>query len=93
MHAPLTLHALMMASDPPYILMEPATITLINLIQNYRLDTKAPIYFTLDAGPNIHLLYPHAYADQAAVLKAVLKKHCADETIIEDKVGTGPKKI
>ena len=71
----LTLHALMMASDPPYILMEPATITLINLIQNYRLDTKAPIYFTLDAGPNIHLLYPHAYADQAAELKAVLKKH------------------
>ena len=89
----LTLHALMMASDPPYILMEPATITLVRMIQDYRKETNVPVYFTLDAGPNIHMLYPHAYASEVATLKAELKKHCAEETIIDDKVGTGPKKV
>ena len=89
----LTLHALMMASDPPYILMEPETITLVRMIQAYRKETKVPVYLTLDAGPNIHMLYPHAYASKVAELKAELKKHCAEETIIEDQVGTGPKKV
>ena len=89
----LTLHALMMASDPPYILMEPNTLKIINQIQSFRKDTMVPVYFTLDAGPNIHLLYPEDFAPIVNELKAEMKSLCADGKIIDDKVGKGPTQI
>ncbi len=57
----LDLHALMMQSHPPYLLMEPATIAVIKAVQGFRQNTKLPVCFTLDAGPNVHLLYPKVY--------------------------------
>ena len=89
----LTLHALMMASDPPYMLMEANTIYVINDIQTYRKETGTPVYFTLDAGPNVHMLYPHHAAEKINELKEKLKKHCVDGRIIEDQVGQGPKRL
>src|SRR5690554_6842706 len=56
----LSLHALMMASTPGYILMHPYTIEVIHHIRGFRQSTGIPVCFTLDAGPNVHLLYPHA---------------------------------
>jgi diphosphomevalonate decarboxylase len=90
----LTLHALMMCSDPSYILMEPESIALIKAIRQVRVETKLPIYFSLDAGPNIHLLYPDKIAPQVKELQAdVFKNYCVDGLIIEDQVGTGPYQI
>ena len=54
----LTLHSMMMTSNPAFILMKPNTLEVINLIWEFRKKTKHPLYFTLDAGANIHLLYP-----------------------------------
>jgi diphosphomevalonate decarboxylase len=88
----LTLHALMMCSDPSYILMEPNTLHLINKIRDYRAKTGVQVYFTLDAGPNIHLLYPDAVSEIVQVfIKQELKPHCA--FILTDFVGNGPEKI
>jgi len=89
----LTLHALMMASDPPYILMEPNTLSIIQKIQSFRKDTATPVYFTLDAGPNIHLLYPGEFSPLVNELKADLKAFCVKGRIIEDRVGNGPEQI
>lgn len=90
----LTLHALMMASNPSFILMEPNTIALIKKIRTYREDTQLPLYFTLDAGPNLHLLYPDSIYDQIApFIEGELKPLCLNGLIIEDKVGTGPVKL
>jgi diphosphomevalonate decarboxylase len=73
----LTLHALMMCSDPSYILMEPATISLIKQIRQIRRETGLPLYFSLDAGPNIHLLYPDRISEQVEDLKdALFRKYC-----------------
>ena len=88
----LTLHALMMASEPPYMLMEPNTLAAINHIQRYRKEKNIPVYFTLDAGPNIHMLYPSQYASALVPLKEELSLYCADGRIIEDRVGRGPTK-
>ena len=60
----LQLHALMMCSNPSYILMKPNTLNLINEIRAFREETKIPLCFTLDAGPNVHLLYPENEADK-----------------------------
>ena len=88
----LTLHALMMCSNPSYILMEAESISLIKKIREIRQDTKLPIYFSLDAGPNIHLLYPDEIVDEVKQLeKDVFSQFCVDGLIIEDQVGSGPK--
>ena len=90
----LTLHALMMTSNPSYILMEPQTIEAIRAIRAFREEKDIPLCFTLDAGPNIHLLYPSSHAGQVNPWRdAVLRPLCEGGRIIEDHVGQGPERI
>lgn len=90
----LTLHALMMCSKPSFILMQPQTLTMISKIRDYRKETKLPVYFTLDAGPNIHLLYPHEIKEQVErFVDSDLKRLCQDGLIIKDIVGNGPVRL
>ncbi len=90
----MTLHALMMCSNPSYILMEPNTIAVIKLIRNYRKETNLPIFFTLDAGPNVHILYPDSIAQEAAsFIEEQLLPLAHNGQIIKDRVGPGPIKI
>lgn len=86
----LTLHALMMTSNPSYILLQPESLKLISLIRNYRNSTKLPVYFTIDAGPNIHLLYPNSIFNEVQdLIKNELSLCCENKKVIEDKVGLG----
>ncbi len=86
----LTLHALMMTSSPSYILMRPNTLLIIEKIREYRKATGHPLYFSLDAGPNLHLLYPDSYhATIQNFIQTELKPFCENGQIIEDKVGKG----
>ena len=90
----LQLHALMMCSKPSFILMKPNTLNLINEIREFREETKIPLCFTLDAGPNVHLLYPEQEADKVEYyIKNVLADYCDRERWIADRVGNGPKKL
>lgn len=86
----LTLHAMMMTSLPYFILMKPNTLEIINRIWQHRAETGIPVCFTLDAGANVHVLYPEN--DKAAVLqfiKAELLAFCQDNQYICDQVGKG----
>ncbi len=86
----LTLHALMMTSNPSYILLQPESLQLIALIRSFRESTKLPVYFTIDAGPNIHLLYPHSIFNEVQdLIKNELSKCCENGKVIEDQVGIG----
>ena len=90
----LQLHALMMCSSPSYILMKPNTLNLINEIREFREETKIPLCFTLDAGPNVHLLYPESEAEKVEYyIKNVLADFCDRDRWIADHVGEGPKKL
>ncbi len=90
----LTLHGLMMSSKPPFILLEPNTITLIRKVRQFREETRCPLYFTLDAGPNLHLLYPDTSAEEVKTfIRSELKPLCQDQQVIEDAVGQGSVKI
>jgi diphosphomevalonate decarboxylase len=53
----LTLHALMMSSMPSFILLEENSLTIIKKVRTFRKKTGEHLYFTIDAGPNIHLIY------------------------------------
>ncbi|AQW94649.1 diphosphomevalonate decarboxylase [Elizabethkingia anophelis] len=58
-HEALTLHAMMMMSDPAFLLMKTGTLEVINKIWDFRRITGLPLFFTLDAGANVHLLFPN----------------------------------
>lgn len=89
----LQLHALMMTSDPSFILMQPNTLEAIARIRAFRNDTGIPVCFTLDAGPNLHLLYPDEHsAPVKAFVAQRLMPLCQDGRLIEDKVGNGPER-
>ena len=90
----LQLHALMMCSNPSYILMKPNTLRIIEEIRNFRKETQIPLCFTLDAGPNVHLLYPEKETDKVEnFIKNVLVSYCNEGRWIADHVGDGPKKL
>ena len=84
----LALHAMMLTSNPYYILMRPNTLSAIERIWYFRASTATPVCFTLDAGANIHLLYPEAYKKQVhTFIEAQLKPLCQDGDILYDQVG------
>jgi len=58
-HEALTLHAMMMMSEPAFILMQTGTLQVINKIWEFRKVTGLALLFTLDAGANVHLLFPN----------------------------------
>ncbi len=88
----LTLHALMMMSHPPYLLLKPNTLALIEKVQAYRNEQQVPLHFSLDAGPNLHLLYPDSVAATVqAFIQEELAPLCEKSQVIADKVGEGPE--
>ncbi|MCB9426643.1 MAG: diphosphomevalonate decarboxylase [Flavobacteriales bacterium] len=90
----LTLHAMMMTSNPYFILMKPNTLEIINKIWKFRQETKTPICFTLDAGANVHVLYPIKYADVCiSFIEKELAGFCQNKQYIADCVGDGAKKL
>lgn len=90
----LQLHALMMCSSPSYILMHPNTLQCINEIRTFRADTKIPIYFTLDAGPNVHILYPQDKQTQCVkFIHEMIMPLSEDNYAIYDRVGMGPQNL
>lgn len=83
----LTLHALMMSSNPGYILMEPGSLKIIEKIRQYRQKTGIKLCFTLDAGPNVHLLYSLNNHDKVEkFIKNELLQYCKDEFWISDEI-------
>jgi diphosphomevalonate decarboxylase len=90
----LTLHALMMCSNPSYMLMQPGSISIIEKVRQYRAETGNPVYFSLDAGPNIHLLYPGDIVHEVrAFIDEQLLEHCENGYVQQDWVGEGPEEV
>jgi diphosphomevalonate decarboxylase len=86
----LTLHAMMMTSMPYFILMKPNTLEIINAIWNFRKQTQIPVCFTLDAGANVHVLYPEKVKEQVLqFIKKELVGYCQNAQYICDEIGTG----
>lgn len=86
----LTLHAMMMTSQPYFILMKPNTLQIINAIWKFRNETKIPVCFTLDAGANVHVLYPNNVKEKVLqFIKAELVGYCQNGQYLCDEIGNG----
>jgi len=77
-HEALTLHAMMMVSDPAFILMQTGTLETIHKVWDFRRETDLPLFFTLDAGANVHLLFPND--GQQERIKAFIETELLDYT-------------
>ena len=90
----LALHAMMLTSHPSFILMRPNTLAIIEAVLEFRRTTKIPLCYTLDAGANVHLLYPESEKDSVhQFITHSLQAFCHEGEYIHDAVGTGAKKM
>jgi len=85
---------MMMTSNPYFILMKQGTLSVIEKIWSFRSDSKIPLSFTLDAGANVHLLYPLEYKRHVlSFIDRDLKSFCENEQYLIDQVGQGARKL
>jgi|TARA_B110000046_G_scaffold27191_2_gene27478 diphosphomevalonate decarboxylase len=89
----LTLHAMMLTSNPYFILMKPNTLSIIHKIWEFRATQNSNICFTLDAGANVHVLYPFSEKEKVnRFIENELAQYCQKKQYILDAVGLGAKK-
>jgi diphosphomevalonate decarboxylase len=87
----LMLHAMMMTSDPYFLLFKPNTLHIIEKIWAFRQEHDCDLCITLDAGANVHLLYPEHDATRALeLIETQLLDYCQNRQYLCDKVGEGP---
>ena len=90
----LTLHAMMMTSDPYFILMKPNTLKIINKIWEFRKKTGSNICFTLDAGANVHVLFPEGEKREVdTFITNELVLFCQKKKYICDNLGEGAEMV
>lgn len=86
------LHGMMMLGESPFILMKPNTIEIINKLNENAVNWNFPWTYTLDAGPNIHLLYPLEYKNTVvSFISSHLSEFLEQRQFIQDQIGEGPK--
>lgn len=87
----LMLHGLMMSSNPGYLLVRPDTVAILEKVRKFRQETGLAVGFSLDAGANVHLLYPGSVNTTVlAFVEAELKGHCRNGAYLCDTLGLGP---
>ncbi len=85
-HEALTLHAMMMMSEPAFILMKTGTMEVIHKLWKFRKETGLPLFFTLDAGANVHLLFPNN-GDEEKIknfIETDLLQHTQKGSVVKD---------
>ncbi len=90
----MTLHALMLSSNPSVSLIKPNTIVIIEKLKEFRRQNQLNFAFTLDAGPNVHILYPNKIRNKmVSFIENELIQFCENGKWIDDEISGGPKQI
>jgi len=85
----INMHAVMMTSKPPLYYWLPKTLEVIQSVQDFR-ENGIEAYFTIDAGPNVHIICQGKDADK---VKSKLKGIKGLKGIIVNKVACGTRII
>jgi len=59
------MHAVMTTSNPPLFYWQPETLAIMHAVQEWRL-AGLPVFYTIDAGPNVHVICPADRVEEAA---------------------------
>jgi len=83
----LAMHAVMMTGVPSLLYWQPGTIEVMHAVRRWRHEANVPVYFTIDAGPNVHLICESAHTDSVL---ALLGQVSSLERVIVSHPGPGP---
>ena len=87
-HDTLVMHSVMMTSEPSLMYWEPDTLRIMQQVRLWR-DEGLPAAFTIDAGPNVHVM---ALAPHSAELQARLAALPGVESVRHASAG-GPARL
>lgn len=83
----LEMHSVIMSAETPVRYFDKETGDFLAWIRQQRRDLDLPVYFTLDAGPNVHLIYENHLHERVLEL---LHSRIPAENILSDHMGAGP---
>ena len=84
----LAMHAVMMTSTPSLLYWQPGTLELLHAVRRWREEDGIPVYFTIDAGPNVHLM---CEAKDVAAIETRLATLSSVQRVIVSRPGPGPQ--
>lgn len=82
------LHLVAMSSRPPVFYWAPGTLRVMEAVRGLRSGEGAAAYYTIDAGPNVHVVC--APEDEERVVERLRELPPVRE-ILRDRVGSGPR--
>lgn len=83
----LEMHAVMMTSVPPANYMTPDSETILSWIRSERATGNFDAWFTMDAGPNVHIICD---AGNSAPYAQKIRTRFPEFELITDSTGEGP---
>jgi diphosphomevalonate decarboxylase len=86
----LSMHSVMMTQTPPLLYFLPKTLDIIHRVRFLREEKKWPVCFTIDAGPNVHVICESEYAKK---VEGYFKQDKEIEKIFEAKAGQGTRLV
>lgn len=81
------MHAVMMTSSPSLMYWQPATLTVMQAVREWR-ARGLPAAYTIDAGPNVHVICP---GEQAEAVEKRLRDLPGVSDVLVARVGGGAK--
>lgn len=85
------MHAVMMTSNPPLMYWESTSITIMKTVKDWR-TSGLPVCYTLDAGPNVHIITTQDYSEKLIAnlteikgIKKILKSGVGGKTKLIEK--------
>lgn len=84
----LAMHSVMMTSTPSLLYWQPATLEIVQAVRRWREEEGLAVYFTIDAGPNVHLICEAETAPDIETRLAALR---SVERVIVSGPGPGPQ--
>lgn len=84
----LAMHGVMMTSTPNLLYWEPGTLEVLHAVRAWREEDGLPVFFTIDAGPNVHLI---CEAENAPAVEERLAGLASVRRVISSRPGPGPQ--
>ena len=81
------MHAVMMTSTPALHYWKPASLDVMNCVRQWRVE-GIPVCYTVDAGPNVHVLCPET---EAHIIEKRLREIKGVENVLVARVGGAAK--
>jgi diphosphomevalonate decarboxylase len=85
----LAMHGVMMTSHPSLLYWQPATVAVLQAVRGWRREGLA-VYFTMDAGPNVHCF---CQAPDAPQVEARLRNLDGVRDVLVSRPGSGVRPV